>query len=319
MRPINRILVVVDPTTDVQHCIDKGARLARSAGADLELFICDYPADQLSSRLVPNEVLQMVQAQRRLELEAKLHALVEPLRKAHVRVVTDCSFRQPWHTGVIDKVRRSGADLVIKDTHYHSLLRRTLLTNSDWHLIRECPVPLLLTKPTPWHAPPKVAAALDPGHADDKPANLDRALLTVAGAIAALLQGEVTAVHAFDPMPAVASMSAVGTGVGVAPYVDLQLIATMRKFHDREFREVVAPFPAFAGRAELVDGAPTAALPEFVASHGVDVLVTGAVSRSPLRRLMVGSTAERLLDRLPCDILVVPATPATLEQAEVAA
>jgi universal stress protein E len=31
----------------------------------------------------------------------------------------------------------------------------------------------------------------------------------------------------------------------------------------------------------------------------------GAVSRSGLKRLVVGDTAERILDALPCDVLVV--------------
>jgi universal stress protein E len=33
--------------------------------------------------------------------------------------------------------------------------------------------------------------------------------------------------------------------------------------------------------------------------------VTGAVSRSGWRRLLIGSTAERLLDRLDCDLLII--------------
>ena len=36
-----------------------------------------------------------------------------------------------------------------------------------------------------------------------------------------------------------------------------------------------------------------------------DVLVMGAVSRSGLARLMIGNTAERAIDALPCDVLVV--------------
>ena len=31
----------------------------------------------------------------------------------------------------------------------------------------------------------------------------------------------------------------------------------------------------------------------------------GAVSRSGLQRIFIGSTAERVLDRLPCDLIVV--------------
>jgi universal stress protein E len=34
-------------------------------------------------------------------------------------------------------------------------------------------------------------------------------------------------------------------------------------------------------------------------------VVAGAVSRSGLKRAFIGNTAERLLDDLPCDLLIV--------------
>jgi len=36
-----------------------------------------------------------------------------------------------------------------------------------------------------------------------------------------------------------------------------------------------------------------------------DLVVMGAVSRSALARLFIGNTAERMLDRLSCDVLIV--------------
>jgi universal stress protein E len=36
-----------------------------------------------------------------------------------------------------------------------------------------------------------------------------------------------------------------------------------------------------------------------------DIVVMGAVARSRLKRLFIGSTAERVLDHLPCDVLIV--------------
>jgi hypothetical protein len=38
---------------------------------------------------------------------------------------------------------------------------------------------------------------------------------------------------------------------------------------------------------------------------GADLVVMGAVSRSGLKRLFIGNTAERVLNTLPCDVLVV--------------
>jgi universal stress protein E len=35
------------------------------------------------------------------------------------------------------------------------------------------------------------------------------------------------------------------------------------------------------------------------------MVVMGALARSGLKRLLIGNTAERLLDHLPCDLLVV--------------
>jgi universal stress protein E len=35
------------------------------------------------------------------------------------------------------------------------------------------------------------------------------------------------------------------------------------------------------------------------------VIVMGAISRRALERLFVGSTAEAVLDRLPCDVMIV--------------
>ncbi len=36
-----------------------------------------------------------------------------------------------------------------------------------------------------------------------------------------------------------------------------------------------------------------------------DIVVMGAIARSALKRVFIGSTAERVLETLPCDVLVV--------------
>ncbi len=50
---------------------------------------------------------------------------------------------------------------------------------------------------------------------------------------------------------------------------------------------------------------------------GADVVVMGAVSRSGLKRLLIGHTAERVLGSMPCDVLVVK--PAHVEKRVAAA
>jgi universal stress protein E len=57
----------------------------------------------------------------------------------------------------------------------------------------------------------------------------------------------------------------------------------------------------------VVQGLAVDLLPRLAAERHADVLVMGAVSRSRLREIFVGSTAERVLDHLPCDVLIVRA------------
>ena len=73
-----------------------------------------------------------------------------------------------------------------------------------------------------------------------------------------------------------------------------------------------AKFNAFADKAriprtsrQLVDSDPVFAIPHVAKKIGADFVVMGAVSRSGLKRVFIGNTAERVLDDLPCDVLVV--------------
>jgi universal stress protein E len=55
----------------------------------------------------------------------------------------------------------------------------------------------------------------------------------------------------------------------------------------------------------LVGRHPTDAIVEVARETGSGIVVMGAMSRSGLRRLVIGNTAERVLDQLACDVLIV--------------
>ena len=43
----------------------------------------------------------------------------------------------------------------------------------------------------------------------------------------------------------------------------------------------------------------------FVVAEGIDLVVMGSVGRSGLSGMLIGNTAERILRKLPCSVLVV--------------
>ena len=52
-------------------------------------------------------------------------------------------------------------------------------------------------------------------------------------------------------------------------------------------------------------GVAALCLPDMAAECHADVVVMGAIARSALKRVFIGSTAERVLETLPCDVLVI--------------
>jgi len=60
-----------------------------------------------------------------------------------------------------------------------------------------------------------------------------------------------------------------------------------------------------AEHTHQLPGSPRELLPTFARSYKTDVVVLGALARWGLKRMVLGSTAEKVLDHLPCDILIV--------------
>jgi universal stress protein E len=305
MKRLDRILAVVDPTSDIQPAVEKAADLARAFGSALELFVCDFDPALHARPFFDSDVLRGLREDFLEERVELLENLAEELRGGGLSIETHVHWDNPLYKGILGRIRESTPDLVVKDTHYHSVLRRTVVTNTDWNLIRTCSVPLLLAKSTEWKSPPRILAALDPGHLGDKPAALDHDILDAANLFATRLEGELQVVHAFFP----SALLAITTGMAGMPLAgDLtaaEIVETERKRIADGLATIAGAHGVPADRVQLLQGSAADVLPRCAESQHADILVMGAVSRSRLEEIFIGSTAERVLDRIPCDILVV--------------
>ncbi|WP_129774894.1 universal stress protein [Peristeroidobacter soli] len=299
MNPIQNILVIVDPTSKQRSAVAKGALLAKQLSARLDLFICDTQAAR-NTRFAqhmkesPQKPLQ--------PLGPWLESIAAPLRDRGLDVTTEILSADPLHTALLERVKHTCAGLVIKDTHHHTIAQRSFLTNTDWELIRGCPVPLLLVKPTPWSAHPRLGAALDPGHADDKPRLLDHCILDEATRLAQALGGELHAIHTYIPAAMIASAVAVPALVIDIPPETLE---AERKAKLDDLTAVTSEYRLPAQQVHLEVGGVTEALCRVAQEYEIDIMAMGAISRRGLKRLLIGSTAELVLEQLPCDLLVV--------------
>lgn len=300
MDRICNILVIVDPTAEEHPAVAKAALLAEKFNARLELFLCDTRTSR-EARLAASALAKAAELPV-MDLKSKLEALAQPLRARGLDVTTETTCSDPLHEMLLDRARRTTAELVIKDTHHHSLAQRTFLTNTDWQLIRGCPVPLLLAKPKAWSSTPRIVAAVDPGHVNDKPVLLDRCILEEAAAVSQRLGGELHLVHAYVPMAIVATATAVPP---MAAAVSPEALERERKSKLEEVSALASGCKVAAQNIHLEIGGPGSVLPRVARDIDADMVVMGAISRSGLKRIFIGSTAEDVLEHLPCDALIV--------------
>jgi len=300
MDRITNILAVVDPTSTEQPAVDKAATLAMKFDARLELLACDTKfarETRAAAQLAKGEAFSA-------SLEPFVNSLAGPLRQRGLDVTTHCIRQDPLHVALCDWMKRSSADLVVKDTHYRSLLKRTFITNTDWYMIRELGLPLLLTKPRSWAEHPRIAAAVDPTHANDKPLALDHRILEYGKAFADSLQGELHALHAYLP----ALLVAAAMSSAAAPVFTAVPPEALRAEEDAKRKELLAltqPYGVQPSHLHLESGTPSEFLSRVAAECHLDLVVMGAIARSGLKQFYIGSTAERVLQWLPCDVLVV--------------
>lgn len=301
MKKLRRILVAIkDPASRRQPALRKAAQLAQGLKARIELFHALATPVYLDAFLAQGTSLQQWQKQQHDRAMAKLEKLAAPLRESGIAVDVRCEWDFPAFEAVIRRAQRSGAGLIAAERHAGRHLLPWLLRFNDWELLRRSPVPVLLVKtPRIWRKP-AVLAAIDPSHSFAKPARLDAAILATASAVTAALGGKLHVTHAFP------GVSMLGASLDPVPASAAEAIERRAAREARKaFVAEIARSPARSARRHFVTGQAIDVIPLLARRQRAGLVVMGAISRSGLSRLVIGDTAERILDALPCDALVV--------------
>jgi universal stress protein E len=236
---------------------------------------------------------------------AGLERLAQPLRRRGLKVAVQALWDYPPFEGIVREVLRSKTDLVVAETRERPRGARLFLTNNDWQLIRLCPTPLLLVKKGSGRGKARVLAAIDPLHAHGRSAHLDERILEIAQVIATANGGRMDVVHAYLPLTTMVA-------AGVAEAIVVPVDPKFERRHERDIKKAVdrasGPFNVPERQMHVEIGPPEQVITGLAKRLRTDLVVMGAISRRGLERIFVGNTAERILDQLPCDVLVVKPT-----------
>ena len=291
MFEIRRILAVVDPATNTQLALTRAVEIAQQFNAELTLFACDYLYELGDSPFLST-------SSQRHGLEAFLHGkhtwlneLANPLYEHDIQVDTEAVCGKHLHEEIIRKCLRSDIDLVVKATEHHSKIHRAFFSSSDWHLIRDCPTSVLLVKLAAMTDTPQLIAAVDPFSEQESPLHLNQKIMQAAQLLRDKLGAKLYVVHWYE-----------------SPYfsADEDAIPTLvKQAHEEKLATFLANYDVTREQDYLQAGESDKVLTELVSTVHASIVIIGALSQDFLERLVIGSTAERILDRLPCDILVI--------------
>ncbi len=294
------LVAIADPSVKSSPALTRAKEIAAKTGARVTLFHSLY-----SPYVAGEQFYNPVDLQRDIEASVNaskraLDKLAKPLAAAGIATHVRCRWDYPVHESIVREVMREKIDLLVVDSHRHGIAARIVLSNTDWQLIRLCPCPVLMVKTTRRYQRIRVLASVDPLHAHTKPASLDQRLLVTAQSLADSFSGKLHMAHFY------VLVSPATTGFMVEP---LPLPVDIAERQVREVRvafdTLVRKFKVGPRQAHLRVGVPATELPDLAEDIDAHVVVMGAVSRSGLKRLFIGHTAERVLDRLKCDVLVV--------------
>lgn len=292
MLELDKILVVIEPDSDSQPALEKAIQLAEYADSELELIIADYNP-YLEGSYYFDDPAQTKKARDEHDEQQRqnMEAMAAPLRDQGLKVSIAFAWGNPPYEEIVRYVEKSKPSIVIKSTHRHNKLSRLLLSNEDWELIRYCSAPLLLTKSQQWRSNPVFLAAVDPDHMNDKPAALDHKIIKSAQSLSAISGGEVHLLHS----------------AWVPPLAGAYKLHADSKEESNKLSTLAAINEVCSSMCHLSNEYLVDSLPAMARELEASAVVIGAVSRSRLDRILIGSMAEKVLDNLQCDVLIVKA------------
>ncbi len=324
---LNHVLAVIDADSDPEdRAFVQGLALAQSYGARLTALSTLRPPEEVA-RLARHAGLSPGDASERLrrEAEAKLEARIAT-HGTRIEIDHQVRFGRPF-LEIIHAVTETEADLVVKRAEPTAGPTAGLtgwLASTDLHLLRKCPCPLWLL--TGNRGPGRsVVAAVDLGigltptseeaHGQTE---LNRRILDTAARLAERLDRELHVIHVWEATGEHLVRRWSGGEAAVIRYVsetETQHEKALARLVDSTQQRWITD-PPHSGQTTATGAAPSihwhqlrgnprTVIPEQASALQAEVLVMGTIARTGVPALIIGNTAEDILNRAPCSLVTV--------------
>lgn len=218
---------------------------------------------------------------------------------AGVRVLTGTP-----HIEIIREVLKNKHDLVIKAAEGKTGAKELLFGSVDISLMRKCPCPVWMVKPSKSKKYSRILAAVDPDLSDKEGNELNDVIMELAVSVSKLEKSVLHIIHAWSLY---GEKSLSGARFRKSEREIRKLLLEAKRSHKERLDELLnkSRLGKLKHKVNLLKGDPAELIPKYVRRQKIDLIVMGTLCRTGLPGFIIGNTAESVLSRVNCSVLTV--------------
>jgi universal stress protein E len=297
----NNILVCYSP--QCLNTLQCATQMAKGNQARLSIVDVVSGLDDLAGFLPPDiseqDFIKIISTERRQAIENHLKSSGADLSGMDVRIRYGKAAIE-----IIRDVMAFDHDLVIKTAVGDSGLAERLFGSTALRLIRKCPCPVWIARPGGPVPPQRVLAAIDPMPTSARSEQLNRQILKTAFQMAQMGGGRLDVLHGWH----LSGESMLSFG---RTKISSDKLRRMREMAEKVHRQKAADLmervqPTIpAANLHVVYGRPTETVLTFAEREQSDLIVLGTADQSALAGMLLGSTAESIVEKSRTSVLAI--------------
>lgn len=315
MRRFKNILLFATGKANEKTALERAVALAKRNQA--QLTVMGVP-EELSSEIMTQITLMSSVEFRAFVIQERTEALeqfVAPARQENISIDVKVLFGTPF-LEIIREVLRHQRDLVMMTAEGKGGLKEMLFGSTTMHLMRKCPCPVWVMKPTRRKHHARILAAVAPNPQDEVQTQLNRKIMQLATSLAEAEGSELHIVYVWLHFDKKILPASARTGASQLP----KIMQELEQHHRSWLDELLGEFNLqnLPHQVHLLKGDAGKVIPALAQKKQVELVVMGTVSRTGVAGFFIGNTAERVLHQIDCAVLAVKpdgfVTPVKIEE-----
>jgi nucleotide-binding universal stress UspA family protein len=294
-----RILVGTDFSPTAAVAVDWAVELARQLGARVEIVHAVTVPPSVPEYVSPGALAPgpYFDEEVRQAAQVRLDKEVASLREKGIEAGAFLALGTPSAV-MADQAEATNALAIVVGTRGLTGLRHLLLGSTAERLVQTAPCPVLVVHPEDLGRHRAIRSILVP---TDFSEDAERAIHTAQKLLAPSLEARLTLLHVFNLPIEYTAYGPIPTSVNYLKDTGVEAERRLQELAERLTAEGLQV--DWAAR----EGDPSVVIVEEAQQRGVDLIAMGSHGRSGLRHLLLGSTAERVVQHASCPVMTVRA------------